>query len=118
MRAFFVTAGMFAGRDALWITDRSGHTTLGMLRTDERDVRRWYELGETPVAADLAIPELTDTNVSANVSGRPRARPPRRKTNTRKCTGRESNPSRRHFIASLPERPIAEVASPLSAPLG
>jgi hypothetical protein len=58
MRAFFITSGMFAGRDALWITDRSGHTTLGMLRTYERDVRRWRELGEAPVDADVAIPEL------------------------------------------------------------
>ncbi len=58
MRAFFVTAGLFAGRDALWLTDRSGHTTLGMLRTYERDVRRWRELGESPVDAALAIPEL------------------------------------------------------------
>jgi len=68
MRAFFITAGMFAGRDALWITDRSGHTTLAMLRTYERDVRRWRELDEVPVDAGSAIPELADTNVSANVS--------------------------------------------------
>jgi len=59
MRAFFVTAGLFAGRDALWLTDRSGHTTLGMLRTYERDVRRWRELGEAPVDAATAIPELS-----------------------------------------------------------
>jgi hypothetical protein len=43
---------MFAGKDALWITDRTGPTSLGMLRTYERDVRRWRELGETPVDAD------------------------------------------------------------------
>jgi hypothetical protein len=41
MRAFFISSGMFAGRDALWITDRTGHTTLGVLRTYERDVRRF-----------------------------------------------------------------------------
>ena len=58
MRAFFITGGMFAGRDALWITDRTGHTTVAMLRRYERDVRRWRELGEAPVDADLAIPEL------------------------------------------------------------
>jgi integrase len=46
MSAFFVTAAMFDEHDALWITDRSGHTTLGMLRTYERDVRRWRELGD------------------------------------------------------------------------
>ncbi len=51
MRAFFVTAAMYAGKDALWITDRTGHTSLGMLRTYERDVRRWRELGEAPVDA-------------------------------------------------------------------
>jgi integrase len=81
MRAFFITAGMFAGRDALWITDRSGHTTLGMLRTYERDVRRWRELEEAPVDAATAIPELAgsaDINVSANVSAEPWIRPARR----------------------------------------
>jgi hypothetical protein len=40
MRAFFTTAAMLAGRDALWITDRTGHTSLGMLRRDSRDCRR------------------------------------------------------------------------------
>jgi integrase len=58
MRAFFVTAAMYAGKDALWITDRTGHTSLGMLRTYERDVRRWRELGESPVDADVAIPAI------------------------------------------------------------
>ena len=67
-RAFFVTAAMFAGRDALWITDRSGHTTLPMLRTYERDVRRWRELGETPVAVDRAIPEVAAANTAANAA--------------------------------------------------
>jgi integrase len=66
MRAFFVTAGMFAGKDALWITDRSGHTSLGMLRTYERDVRRWRELGEAPVDADAAIPEFAARATEAN----------------------------------------------------
>ncbi len=58
MRAFFITAAMYAGKDALWITDRTGHTSLGMLRTYERDVRRWRELGEAPVDAAVAIPEI------------------------------------------------------------
>jgi integrase len=58
MRAFFVTAAMYAGKDALWITDRTGHTSLGMLRTYERDVRRWRELGEAPVDVAQAIPEV------------------------------------------------------------
>jgi hypothetical protein len=40
MRALFPTAGMFAGKDALWLTDRTGHTTIDQLRTYERDVRR------------------------------------------------------------------------------
>ena len=69
MRAFFVTAGMYAGRDALWITDRSGHTTLGMLRTYERDVRRWRELGESPVDAALAIPEFAAAFTAAERGG-------------------------------------------------
>jgi hypothetical protein len=93
MRAFFITAGVFAGRDALWITDRSGHTTLGMLRRYERDVRRWRELGEAaPVDAHASIPELTDTNVSANVSANRAGRDRRGNVTTRKCTGGESNP--------------------------
>jgi hypothetical protein len=58
MRAFFVTAAIYAGKDALWITDRTGHTSLGMLRTYERDVRRWRELGEAPVDVAQAIPEV------------------------------------------------------------
>ena len=58
MRAFFVTAGMFAGYDAMWITDRTGHTSLSMLRRYARDVRRWRELGDSPVDADHAIPEI------------------------------------------------------------
>jgi len=37
-----------AGRDVLWLTDRTGHTSLSMLRR--------YDLGEgAPVAADVAI---------------------------------------------------------------
>ena len=58
MRAFFITAGMFAGYDAMWITDRTGHTSLSMLRRYARDVRRWRELGDAPVDADVAIPEI------------------------------------------------------------
>ena len=54
----FVTASMYTGEDALWITDRTGNTTLAMLRRYERDVRMWRELGETPVAVDVAIPEI------------------------------------------------------------
>src|SRR5580700_424235 len=70
MRAFFITSGMFAGRDALWITDRTGHTTLGMLRTYERDVRRWRELGEAPGDADRAIPELAAAFAAAERGGK------------------------------------------------
>jgi integrase len=65
MRAFFVTAAMYAGKDALWITDRTGHTSLGMLRTYERDVRRWRELGEAPVDVAEAIPEVAATLAAA-----------------------------------------------------
>ena len=31
-RAFFVTSATVAGKDSLLITDRTGHTTLSMLR--------------------------------------------------------------------------------------
>ena len=68
MRAFFVTAGMFAGHDAMWITDRTGHTSLGMLRRYERDVRRWRELGEIPVDADREIPEIAAVFAAANAA--------------------------------------------------
>jgi integrase len=74
MRAFFVTAGMFEGHDALWITDRTGHTSLGMLRTYERDVRRWRELGEAPIDAELAIPEFAAANTAANAAADPKPR--------------------------------------------
>jgi hypothetical protein len=104
MRAFFITAGVFAGRDALWITDRSGHTTLSMLRRYERDVRRWRELGEVaPVEAQAAIPELTDTFVSANVSAEQAGRDRRGRATSRKCTGRDLNPyaSRRRNLKPI-----------------
>jgi hypothetical protein len=80
MRAFFVTAAMYGGHDAMWITDRTGHTSLGMLRRYERDVRRWRELGETPVDADLAIPETRHIRVGKRVGrspGGPTGDPPK-----------------------------------------
>ena len=92
MRAFFITAGMYAGRDALWITDRSGHTTLSMLRRYERDVRRWRELGEAPVDANRAIPELAAAIAAAERGGKREARRGRSRVTTDKCTGRELNP--------------------------
>jgi integrase len=58
MRAFFITASMFEGRDMLWITDRSGHTSLSQLRRYQRDTRMWRELGETLVDVAAAIPEI------------------------------------------------------------
>jgi hypothetical protein len=58
MRAFFVASAMFAGKDSLWITDRTGNSSLGMRRTYERDVRLWRELGEAPVDVAQAIPEV------------------------------------------------------------
>jgi hypothetical protein len=95
MRAFFVTAAMYAGKDALWITDRTGHTSLGMLRTYERDVRRWRELGEAPVEVAAAIPEVAATLAAALAAANSKTSPepvPPLAAATRKCTGRESNP--------------------------
>jgi hypothetical protein len=89
MRAFFVTAAMYAGKDALWITDRSGHTTLGMLRTYERDVRRWRELGESPVDADTAIPEFAVAFTAAKRGSNSGERDRRGSSTSRKCTGRD-----------------------------
>jgi integrase len=92
MRAFFVTAGMYAGKDALWITDRTGHTSLGMLRTYERDVRQWRELGEAPVDAADAIPEFAATSMAAEVVAPLAHTVPPLAVTIEKCTGRESNP--------------------------
>jgi integrase len=92
MRAFFVTAAMYAGKDALWITDRTGHTSLGMLRTYERDVRRWRELGEAPIDVALAIPEFAATSVAAEVAAPLAHTVPLPAVTIEKCTGRESNP--------------------------
>jgi hypothetical protein len=39
-----------------------------MLRTYERDARRWRELGEAPVDADAAIPEIAAAKVAANAA--------------------------------------------------
>ena len=121
MRAFFVTAAMFAGKDALWITDRTGHTSLAMVRTYERDVRRWRELGEAPANVAEAIPEVAATSgevattatapdaeppasdgqrnslfatgqVAAQVAPQVRSTVPPVVVTTRKCTGRDLNP--------------------------
>jgi hypothetical protein len=92
MRAFFVTAGMYAGREALWITDRTGHTSMGMLRTYERDVRRWRELGEAPVEADRAIPEIAAAFAVANAVASPGSGGGTPNASTQKCTGRDLNP--------------------------
>jgi hypothetical protein len=100
MRAFFVTAAMFEGKDALWITDRSGHTTLGMLRRYERDVRRWRELGESPVDAAAAIPEFVAAFAAANAAAEMKsaaAADAATRVTTEKCTGRESNPKKQYF---------------------
>lgn len=97
MRAFFVTAAMYAGKDALWITDRTGHTSLGMLRTYERDVRRWRELGEAPVDVAEAIPEVAATLAAAFAAANSktvREPVPPLAAAMRKCTGGESNPPR------------------------
>jgi hypothetical protein len=108
MRAFFVTAAMYAGKDALWITDRSGHATLGTLRTYERDVRRWRELGEAPVDVAEAIPEFAATSVAAEVAA-PADKPgPPIAVAMRKCTGGESNPyalRRRNLKPTIRRRP-------------
>jgi hypothetical protein len=58
MRAFFVTAAMYAGKDALWITDRTGHTSLGMLRTYERDVRGGANSARRPSTWPRRFPSL------------------------------------------------------------
>ena len=134
MRAFFVTAAMYAGKDMLWITDRTGHTSLGMLRTYERDVRRWRELGEAPVDVALAIPEIAAALAKREVAPVPsssaapkhevaaalaaahaaatRARtvPPPAVT-IEKCTGRESNPY------ALRRRNLNPLRLPVSPPV-
>jgi integrase len=134
MRAFFVTAAMYAGKDMLWITDRTGHTSLGMLRTYERDVRRWRELGEAPVDVALAIPEIAAALAKREVAPVPsssaapkhevaaalaaahaaatRARTvPLPAVTIEKCTGRESNPY------ALRRRNLNPLRLPVSPPV-
>jgi integrase len=92
-RAFFITAGIFAGRDVLWLTDRTGHTTLAMLRRYERDVRRWRELGEgNPVDPDTAISEIATAFAVANAVAPVESAVSGTAVAPRKCTGGESNP--------------------------
>jgi|GEM_PF-2925195 hypothetical protein len=67
-------------------------TTLGMLRTYERDVRRWRELGESPVEADTAIPEFAAAFAAAERGGKSNNSILDSVVSIRKCTGRESNP--------------------------
>jgi len=114
MRAFFVTAAMYAGKDALWITDRTGHTSLGMLRTYERDVRRWRELGEAPIEVAAAIPEVAATLAAAlaaaNSKTEPKPVPPIAAT-IEKCTGRELNPY------ALRRRNLNPLRLPVSPPV-
>jgi hypothetical protein len=99
MRAFFITAAMYEGRDALWITGRSGHTTLTMLRTYERDVRRWRELGETPVAIDTAIPEIAAAITAAKRASNSlpgKSTPPVSPARSPGFRRRDSNPNKRN----------------------
>jgi integrase len=99
-RAFFITAGIFAGRHVLWLPDRTGHATLAMLRRYERDVRRWRELGEgAPVDADAVIPEIAAAFTAANAAAPGRDSGPQVAATTRKCTGRDLNPKGRHFAS-------------------
>jgi hypothetical protein len=91
MRAFFVTSAIYAGKDALGITDRAGHTSLGMLRTYERDVRRWRELGEAPLDVAAAIPEVAAALAAADSKTTPESVPSLAAA-PRKCTGRDLNP--------------------------
>ena len=59
MRAFLTTASIVAGKDIMWTTNRTGHTSLAMVRNYERGARRWRELNEgAPVAVNVAIPEF------------------------------------------------------------
>ena len=114
MRAFFVTAALYAGRDALWITDRTGHTSLGMLRTYERDVRRWRELREAPVDVAEAIPEVAATLAAAFAAAKSktvREPVPPLAAAMRKCTGRDLNPY------ALRRRNLNPLRLPVSPPV-
>jgi integrase len=98
IRAYFVTASMFIGRDVLWITDRTGHTTLGMLRRYERDVRHWRELGETLVDVDTAMLEVAAANAAAKRGSETEPPPPSRSLIANESgwfRRRDSNPDKR-----------------------
>ncbi len=71
LRASMVTVGLANGRPEEWVRRRTGHKSSAM----ERYRRVAATLGEMNVGdwtpLDRAIPELADTNVSANVSAGP-----------------------------------------------
>jgi len=91
-RAFFATAAIYDGKGAPWITDRTGHTSLGMPRTCARDVRRWREFVESLVDVAEAIPEFATTSAAAEVAAPLAKRALPIAAAIEKCTGRDSNP--------------------------
>lgn len=87
---------------------------LGMLRTHERDVRRWRELGEAPLDVAAAIPEVAATLAAAFAAAKSKTvcEPvPPLAAAMRKCTGRESNPY------ALRRRNLNPLRLPVSPPV-
>ena len=112
MRAFFVTSSLIAGKDVMFITDRTGHTSLGMVRGYERDARRWRELGEAePVAVDTAIPEFAAASVAVEAAAMVEEPPQKYDVSTGKWTGRGSNPH------ALRRRNLNPLRMPISPPV-
>ncbi len=124
-RAFFATASIVSGKDVLWITDRTGHTSLGQLRNYERDARRWRELGEgAPVDPMTSIPEFADSSSVGEVSVTRGGEGNGRESTIEKCTGRDLNPHalrRRNLNGEEPNtveesRDVAASLSDVEAP--
>ena len=83
----------------LWITDRTGRTTLGMLRRYERDVRQWRELGETLTPLESARPELAAAFTATERGSIPLPRVPlatRIPNHPAKLRRRDSNSNKRN----------------------
>jgi hypothetical protein len=65
-----------------------------MLRTYERDVRRWRELGEAPARADETIPEIAAANAAAKRGGSSGGSPQRGRPKHMKVHGKGVEPLR------------------------
>lgn len=75
LRASFVTINLALGKSEAWISDRTGHTTSGMIVEYRRAARTWAELSLGAFGPlDESIPELSG-NGGPKGDGTPHERP-------------------------------------------